>query len=67
MFVLGNPELAMPDNVVYNAKRDFWVFHEDAGGVDLGNNDDIWACSQDGADQARRSNILTVQRLTVTT
>jgi secreted PhoX family phosphatase len=47
---LGNAEFAMPDNVVYNAKKNFWVFHEDADGVSQGRNNDIWACAQDGSD-----------------
>ncbi len=49
-FVVGNPELAMPDNIAYNDRRDIWALQEDGEGPSVGRNNDIWACSQDGAD-----------------
>ena len=47
-FVLGNPELAMMDNIAYQSGRGNWVLHEDGDQV-LGNND-LWDCLPDGAD-----------------
>ncbi len=51
--VIGNPALAMPDNIAYQPGRGNWLIHEDAdtdypaGQVD---NNDIWDCLPDGQD-----------------
>jgi secreted PhoX family phosphatase len=49
-FALGNSQFAMPDNVAYNPKKNFWVFHEDGDNPANGINNDIFACRQDGSD-----------------
>jgi hypothetical protein len=49
-FVMGNPELAMPDNIAYQPGRGNWIIHEDGDGPDVGRNNDIWACLKDGED-----------------
>ena len=51
--VLGNPALAMPDNIAYQPGRGNWLIHEDAetdypaGQID---NNDVWSCLPDGRD-----------------
>jgi secreted PhoX family phosphatase len=49
-FVMGNPELAMLDNLAYQPGRRIWLIHEDGDGPDVGRNNDIWACLEDGED-----------------
>jgi secreted PhoX family phosphatase len=49
-FMMGNPELAMPDNIAYQPGRGNWIIHEDGDGPDVGRNNDIWACLKDGDD-----------------
>ena len=49
-FVMGTSELAMPDNMAFQPRRGFWVLHEDGAGPDVGRNNDLWACLEDGAD-----------------
>jgi len=46
--VVGNPELAMMDNIAYQPGRGNWLIHED--GDQLQGNNDIWACMDDGQD-----------------
>lgn len=50
LFVVGTPEFAMPDNVAYNDRTNIWAINEDGDGPDVGKNNDIWACLQDGSD-----------------
>ncbi len=50
-FVVGTPELAMMDNMAYQPKRGFWVLHEDGDGPEVGRNNDLWACLEDGKDE----------------
>jgi Alkaline phosphatase PhoX len=50
LFVIGNPDFAMPDNIAYNPRTNIWAILEDGAGPDVGLNNDIWACLQDGAD-----------------
>ncbi len=46
--VIGNPELAMMDNMAYQPGRGNWVLHED--GDQLQGNNDLWDCLDDGND-----------------
>ena len=48
--VVGNAELAMPDNVAYQPGRGNWVLHEDGDGPLVGRNNDLWDCLDDGGD-----------------
>ncbi len=57
-FVLGNPQLAMPDNIAYQPGQGNWIVHEDAETDYPGpgyDNNDLWACLPDGADADRLS------------
>jgi secreted PhoX family phosphatase len=47
-FVMGYPQLAMPDNVAYQPGHANWVVHED--GDQVQGNNDLWDCLDDGAD-----------------
>jgi secreted PhoX family phosphatase len=55
LFVVGNPEQAMMDNVAYQPGRGNWIFHEDGEGPEVGRNNDLWSCLEDGADDDRLS------------
>ena len=55
LFVAGNPEQAMMDNVAYQPGRGNWIFHEDGDGPEVGRNNDLWSCLEDGADDDRLS------------
>jgi secreted PhoX family phosphatase len=46
--VIGYPEFAMMDNLVYQPGRGNWLIHED--GDQLQGNNDLWDCLPDGAD-----------------
>jgi len=48
--VIGNPELAMPDNIAYQPGRGNWIIHEDGDGPEVGRNNDLWSCLDDGED-----------------
>jgi len=50
MLVVGNPELAMPDNIAYQPQRGNWIIHEDGDGPDVGRNNDLWSCLDDAED-----------------
>jgi len=50
LFVVGTPELAMPDNMTYQPGRGNWIIHEDGDGPEGGRNNDLWACLDDGRD-----------------
>jgi len=49
-FVMGTSELAMPDNMAFQPGRGNWILHEDGAGPDVGRNNDLWACLEDGGD-----------------
>ena len=55
LFVVGNPEQAMMDNVAYQPGRGNWIFHEDGDGPEVGRNNDLWSCLEDGRDDDRLS------------
>jgi len=46
--VMGDPELAMMDNLAYQPGRGNWILHED--GDQLQGNNDLFDCLEDGAD-----------------
>ena len=48
--VIGTPDFAMMDNLAYQPVRGNWVIHEDGDGPDVGRNNDLWLCLEDGAD-----------------
>jgi hypothetical protein len=48
--VLGNAQLAMPDNLAYQPGRGNWIIHEDGDGPEVGRNNDLWSCAPDGDD-----------------
>jgi secreted PhoX family phosphatase len=56
-FVVGTPELAMPDNMAFQPGRGNWVLHEDGDGAELTppRNNDLWDCLPDGGDFDRLS------------
>jgi secreted PhoX family phosphatase len=49
-FVMGTSELAMPDNMAHQPGRGNWILHEDGAGPDVGRNNDLWSCLDDGQD-----------------
>jgi secreted PhoX family phosphatase len=55
LFVVGTPEQAMMDNVAYQPKTGNWIFMEDGDGPEVGRNNDMWACLEDGHDDDRLS------------
>jgi secreted PhoX family phosphatase len=55
LFVVGTPEQAMMDNVAYQPKTANWIFMEDGDGPDVGRNNDMWSCLEDGRDDDRLS------------
>ena len=48
--VIGTPELAMMDNLAPQPGRGNWIIHEDGDGPDVGRNNDLWSCLDDGED-----------------
>lgn len=40
----------MPDNIAYQPGRGNWIIHEDGDGPDVGRNNDLWSCLDDGDD-----------------
>jgi hypothetical protein len=48
--VIGNPEVAMMDNIAYQPGRGNWIIHEDGDGPSAGRNNDLWSCLDDGDD-----------------
>jgi len=48
--VIGTPELAMMDNMTFQPDRGNWILHEDGAGPDVGRNNDLWSCLEDGRD-----------------
>jgi secreted PhoX family phosphatase len=55
LFVVGTPEQAMMDNVAYQPKTGNWIFMEDGDRPEVGRNNDMWACLEDGHDDDRLS------------
>jgi len=50
-FVVGHPELAMPDNMAYQPGRGNWIIHEDAAtDYPVADNNDLWDCLPDKRD-----------------
>src|SRR5262245_3667094 len=49
-FVMGSPDLAMPDNIAYQPGRGNWVIVEDGDGPEAGRNNDLFICLPDSAD-----------------
>lgn len=50
LLIVGNPELAMMDNIAWQPGRGNWILHEDGDGPEEGRNNDLWDCLPDGAD-----------------
>jgi hypothetical protein len=48
--VIGTPELAMNDNLEYQKSRRNWILHEDGDSPEVGRNNDLWSCLDDGRD-----------------
>jgi secreted PhoX family phosphatase len=49
-FVVGTWDFAMMDNIAYQPGRGNWVIHEDGDGPEVGRNNDLWSCLEDGED-----------------
>ena len=48
--VIGTLELAMMDNLAPQPGRGNWIIHEDGDGPDVGRNNDLRSCLDDGED-----------------
>src|SRR5262245_21592839 len=48
--VIGTPDFAMMDNIAFQPGRGNWLIQEDGDGPEVGRNNDIFACLDDGAD-----------------
>jgi secreted PhoX family phosphatase len=48
--VIGSADFAMMDNIAYQFGRGNWVIHEDGDGPEVGRNNDLWSCLDDGDD-----------------
>jgi hypothetical protein len=48
--VIGTPDFAMMDNMAYQPGRGNWIIHEDGDGPEVGRNNDLWSCLDDGED-----------------
>jgi hypothetical protein len=52
LLLVGNPGLAMPDNIAFQPGRGNWIIHEDADTTYLApHNNDLWDCLPDGMDE----------------
>jgi secreted PhoX family phosphatase len=51
LLVVGDADLAMPDNIAYQPERGNWIVHEDGDGPAVGRNNDLWSCLDDGIDR----------------
>ena len=49
-FLLGSPDFAMADNIAFEPIHGNFVINEDGDGPDVGRNNDIWSCLDDGDD-----------------
>jgi secreted PhoX family phosphatase len=50
LFVQGNSQFAMMDNIAYQPGRGNWLIHEDGDNIATGRNNDLWDCLPDGLD-----------------
>jgi hypothetical protein len=50
LLVVGYPELAMMDNFAWQPGTSNFILHEDGDGPEVGRNNDLWACLDDGGD-----------------
>src|SRR4029453_8300548 len=48
--VIGTHDFAMMDNLSYQPGRGNWIIHEDGDGPEVGRNNDLWSCVDDGGD-----------------
>ena len=48
--VLGSWDFAMMDNIAYEPIHGNFVINEDGDGAEVGRNNDIWSCLEDGDD-----------------
>jgi secreted PhoX family phosphatase len=48
--VMGSADFAMMDNIAYQFGRGNWIIHEDGDGPEVGRNNDLWSCLDDGDD-----------------
>jgi secreted PhoX family phosphatase len=48
--VIGSHDFAMMDNIAYQPGRGNWIIHEDGDGPEVGRNNDLWSCLDDGDD-----------------
>jgi hypothetical protein len=73
LFLAGNRDLAMMDNIAYQPGRGNWIIHEDRDAVGMSGdgypfNNSIFACLEDGADIDQQSDgcirIVTLNDLT---
>ena len=48
--VLGSADFAMPDNIAFEPIHGNFVINEDGDGAEVGRNNDIWSCLDDGDD-----------------
>jgi Bacterial protein of unknown function (DUF839) len=48
--VIGSHDFAMMDNLAQQPGRGNWVIHEDGDGPEVGRNNDLWSCLEDGDD-----------------
>ena len=44
-----------PECVAYQPGRGNWIFHEDGDGPEVGRNNDLWSCLEDGRDDDKLS------------
>jgi len=69
--VIGGRDLAMMDNLAYQPGRGNWLIQEDGDGPEVGRNNDIFSCLDDGGDMDLMSDgcvrILTVNDLSAET
>lgn len=69
--VIGTPDFAMMDNLAYQPGRGNWLIQEDGDGPEVGRNNDIFSCLDDGGDDDLLSDgcvrVLTVNDLTAET
>jgi hypothetical protein len=49
-FIIGTHDFAMMDNIAYQPGRGNWIVHEDGDGPEVGRNNDLWSCLEDGDD-----------------
>lgn len=69
--VIGSPDFAMMDNIAYQPGHGNWLIQEDGDGPEVGRNNDIFSCLDDGSDSDLLSDgcvrVLTLNDLTAET